>query len=168
MSQIINWLSNISYTDPAIWLALGAGAAVILVFLFLGRRQRRTGAIVAGAPDNGPNPADMWLPPSKGPDERRRSVRRTGIPTAVQICDPRKPKRLIDGFVLDRSSGGLRLAMEKPFPTGSTLQIRPTTAPPETPWVVIIIRNCREIGDYFEIGCQFQEELPWHLLLMFG
>jgi hypothetical protein len=168
MSQIINWFSNISFADPAIWLALGSGIAVILLFLFLGRRQRRTGPIVASTAEDGLNPADVWLPPSKGPDERRRSVRRSGVPTAVQISDPRKPKRLIDGFVLDRSSGGLRLAMEKPFPTGSTLQIRPTTAPDDSPWITIIIRNCREVGDYFEIGCQFQEELPWHLLLMFG
>jgi hypothetical protein len=46
--------------------------------------------------------------------------------------------------------------------------VRPTLAPDSSPWVTIIIRNCREVGDYFEIGCQFQEELPWNLLLMFG
>src|SRR5580692_1113311 len=103
MSQIINWFSNFSVADPSIWLALGSGIAVVLVFLFLGRRQRRSGGIVASAADEGLNPADVWLPPTKGPDERRRSVRRTGVPTAVQISDPRRPKRLIDGFVLDRS-----------------------------------------------------------------
>jgi len=168
MSQIINWFSNISFADPSIWLAFGSGIAVILVFLILGRRQRRIGPIVASTAEEGPNPADMWLPPAKGPDERRRSVRRTGVPTAIRVSDPRKPKKLIDGFVLDRSSGGLRLALEKPFPTGSTLQVRPSTAPDTSPWVTIIIRNCREVGDYFEIGCQFQEELPWNLLLMFG
>jgi hypothetical protein len=169
MSQIIKWVSNISANDPAIWLALGSGMAIILIFLFLGRRQRRSGAVVAPATDeNGLSPADVWLPPAKGPDERRRSVRRTGVPTAIQISDPKRPKRVIDGFVLDRSSGGLRLAMEKPFATGIVLNIRPTNAPPEMAWVPIFIRNCREVGDYFEIGCQFQEELPWNLLLMFG
>jgi len=169
MSEIINWFSKISFTDPAIWLALGSGMAIVLIFLFLGRRQRRATAIVASFSDeSNANPADVWLPSTKSPDERRRSVRRIGIPTAVRITDPKKPKKTIEGFVLDRSSGGLRLAMEKPFSTGVILQIRPTNAPPESPWIPIIIRNCREVGDYFEVGCQFQEELPWHLLLMFG
>jgi hypothetical protein len=168
MSQIINWFSNISFADPAIWLALGSGMSVVLVFLFVGRRQRRAKPVVASADDSGLNPADVWMPPAKGPDERRRSVRRVGVPTAVQIIDPKKPKKPIEGYVLDRSSGGLRLAMEKPFSTGATLQVRPVNAPEESPWINIIIRNCREVGDYFEVGCQFLEELPWHLLLLFG
>jgi hypothetical protein len=167
MSQLINWLSKISVTDPAVWLALGSGMSVVLIFLFLGRRQRRA-TVIASDAEAIANPADIWLPPSKSPDERRRSVRRSGVPTSVQIVDPKKPKRPIEGYVLDRSSGGLRLAMEKPFSTGLTLQIRPTNAPSETPWIPIIIRSCREVGDYFEVGSQFMEELPWHLLLMFG
>jgi hypothetical protein len=169
MSQIINWFSNISFADPAIWLALGSGMAVVLIFLFVGRRQHRAKPVVGSATDDAePNPADVWMPPSKGPDERRRSVRRVGIPTAVQIIDPKKPKKKIGGYVLDRSSGGLRLAMEKPFSTGATLQVRPVNAPEESPWIDIIIRSCRDVGDYFETGGQFLEELPWHLLLLFG
>lgn len=169
MTQLTRYFAELSMTDPAVWLALGAGFAVVLVFLFLGRRQRRPAPIVVSA-ENGTdgNPADVWMPAPKRPDERRRSSRRLGVPTAIQLVDPKKPKRVLGGFVLDRSSGGLRLALEKPYPTGSTLQVRPTSAPAESPWVGIIIRSCKETGDYFEIGCQFQEELPWHLLLMFG
>ena len=166
MTQLTLWFSNLSATDPAIWVAIGSGITVVLAFLFLGRRQRRATAVVAANPSA--NPTDDWLPTQKRSDERRRSVRRLGVPTAVQIGDPKKPKKVIEGYVLDRSSGGLRLAMEKPFATGAALQIRPSNAPPESPWIVIIIRSCREVGDYFEVGCQFQEELPWHLLLMFG
>lgn len=171
MAELTNWFAKLSYKDPTLWLAIGSGLAVVLVFLLLGRRQRRQALVVAsgtGGAGETANTADDWLPPSKRPDERRRSLRRTGVPTPVQVSDPKRPKRVIDGYVLDRSSGGLRLAMEKPFPTGVALQVRPTNAPPESPWITIIIRSCREVGDYFEVGCQFQEELPWHLLLMFG
>jgi hypothetical protein len=169
MTQLTKFFSDLSFGEPAIWLAIGSGLIILLIFLFLGRRQRRQAAIVGSSQKDEPTPGeDAWLSPSKRADERRRSIRRTGVPTAVQIIDPKKPKRVIEGFVLDRSSGGIRLAAEKPFPTGSTLQVRPSHAPDESPWVIIIIRSCREVGDYFELGCQFHEELPWNLLLMFG
>ena len=170
MTQLTKMFSNISLTDPILWLALGSGFAVVLIFLFLGRRQRRAAAIIASAGNGGADvsPADVWVATPKRPDERRRSTRRSGVPTPIQVSDPKKPKRLVNGYVLDRSSGGIRLAMEKPFPTGSTMQVRPTNAPPESAWIIIIVRSCREVGDYFELGCQFQEELPWNILLMFG
>jgi len=169
MSQLTKLFSSISFDEPALWIALGSGFAVILVFLFLGRRQRRTLAVVVGdGAVDGINPADNWLPPSKRPDERRRSSRRSGIPTAVQLFDPKKARKMIGGFVLDRSAGGIRLASEKPFSSGLTLNVRSANAPDESPWVLITVRSCREVGDYFELGCQFQEDLPWHLLLMFG
>jgi hypothetical protein len=167
MTELTKWFSNLSVREPALWLAIGSGFAILLFFLILGRRQRRAAAIVAAGNELA-STADQWLPPPKRPDERRRSTRRSGVPTPVQVCDPKKPKRVVDGYVLDRSSGGLRLALAKPFPAGAALQIRPANAPPENPWIVIIVRSCREIGDYFEVGGQFQEELPWHLLLMFG
>ena len=169
MSKVTGWFANVSAGDPAVWVALGAGFAVVLAFLLLGRRQRRAAAIVVSAPaDADVNPADVWLPPSKRADERRRSTRRSGVPTPVRITDPQRPKKAFEAFVLDRSTGGLRVASEKPFPSGSNLLIRPSNAPEEVASVTIIVRNCKEVGDYYELGCQFQEELPWHVLLMFG
>ncbi len=168
MTQLTKFFSDLSFGEPAIWLATGSGLVILMVFLLLGRRQRRHVAVVALNEKQDLDPVDAWLPPSARPDERRRSTRRTGVPTPIRLTDPRKPKRVIEGFVLDRSAGGIRLASEKPFPTGSTLQVRPTNAPDEFPWVIIIIRSCRELGDYFELGCQFHDELPIHQLLMFG
>ena len=175
MTELTKLFTNIGIGDPAVWLAIGSGLAIVLVFLFLGRRQRRLVAVVgpnaegtANQTNVGPNAADDWMPPQIHADERRRSIRRSGVPTSVTVVDPKKGRKTVEVFVLDRSSGGVRLASQGPFPTGSTLQIRTTTAPPESPWVVIIVRSCREVGDYFELGCQFEEELPWHLLLMFG
>ncbi|MCE9533750.1 MAG: PilZ domain-containing protein [Planctomycetes bacterium] len=169
MTQITKLFSNLAITDPAVWLAISAGLIVVFVFLLLGRRKRRAARVVVSEESlNDLNPADVWLPPSKRSDERRRATRRLGVPTPVKVLDPRKPKRPIEAFVLDRSSGGVRMAAEKPFPTGTTMQIRPSNAHEESPWVTIIVRSCREVGDHFELGCQFQEELPIHILLLFG
>ncbi len=168
MTELTKLFTNIAIGDPAVWLALGSGLAIVLVFLFLGRRQRRMVAVVGAVDMDAIRTADAWLPPPMHPDERRRSIRRSGVPTSVHITDPKKARKTVEAFVLDRSSGGVRLAAEKPVPAGSKVQIRATTAQPESPWVVINVRSCREVGDYFELGCQFDEELPWHLLLMFG
>ncbi len=169
MAQLSRLFIDFSFRDPAVWLALSSGFAVVLTFLFLGRRQRKPAVVVVSdAAENEANPADVWLPPPKRPDERRRSTRRTGVPTALQAIDPKKPKKKVNGYVLDRSSGGLRIALEKPFPTGTALQVKPVHAPAELQWITITVRNCRECNDFFELGCQFQEELPWHILLMFG
>jgi len=170
MTQLMNLFSNMTITDPAIWLAVGSGLVVVFLFLLLGRRKRRQAKIIGANNSDNPevNPADAWLQPTKRVDERRKATRRLGVPTAISIVDSKKSKRPIDGFVLDRSSGGVRVAAQKPFPAGSTLQIRPANASDDSPRVIIIVRSCREVGDHFELGCQFQEELPWHVLLMFG
>ncbi len=167
MTQLTKLFSNLSFAEPALWVALGSGIAVVMVFLFLGRRHRRP-LVVGPAGGNEATGHDAWLPAMKSADERRRSIRRTGVPTAVSLTDPKKPKRPADAFVLDRSSGGLRLATEKPFPSGSSLQVRPVNAPPDLQSIAIIVRSCREVGDHFELGCQFMEELEWNILLMFG
>lgn len=171
MSQTINWMSSISLNNPAVWLVLIPAVGIVLLLLFLQRRSDQAAVRLAAETQtegNEFNPADAWLPPTTAADERRQTTRRSGVPTEVQISDPKKPKKIIGGYVLDRSRGGLRLAMEKPIATGVVLNVRPTNAPPEVAWTPIFVRFCNDVGDYFEVGCEFQVELSWNLLLMFG
>jgi hypothetical protein len=51
---------------------------------------------------------------------------------------------------------------------GATLLARPGNAPEGFEWVKVTIRNCREVGDYYEVGCQFETDLELSRLLMFG
>ena len=142
---------------------------VILLFLFLGRRQRQFNPIVTSAsPEFGR--ADWQQLAHVRPDERRRALRRGGLPTSVHVFDPKSGRRSkpLQAFVLDRSAGGIRIAIEKPLSVGQMLQTRPTNAPDEFTWVTVIVRNCREVGDYFEVGCQFEAEPELGRLLMFG
>jgi PilZ domain len=170
MQSLTQWFAGLSLGDPAMWLALAAGLTVVLAFLFLGRRSRRSRgpvvlphALVGSGDWEGPVPSARH-------DERRRAIRRGGLPTPILILDPKTGRRAkaVEAYVLDRSTGGLRLALEKPVNAGSTLLAKPGNAPEGFDWVKIVIRNCREVGDYFEVGCQFETELDLSRLLMFG
>jgi hypothetical protein len=163
-------MSSLSAVDPALWLALGAGAAVMVVLLFLGRRGRRARGPVL-LPTGGMGSMDWESPiPSARHDERRRAIRRGGLPTPILIVDSKGGRRakVNEAYVLDRSTGGLRLALERPVPVGGGLLARPGNAPEGFDWVKMTIRSCREVGDYYEVGCQFDVELELSRLLMFG
>lgn len=169
MPSLTQWLSEMSATDPSLWLALGAGLVVILVFLILGRRKKHGGPVVL---PSGPTASPDWEAPHPlaRHDERRRSIRRGGLPTPILVVDSKGGKRAkaTEAYVLDRSTGGLRLALERAFPAGSLLLAKPGNAPEGFEWVKLVVRNCREVGDYYELGCQFETDLELSRLLMFG
>jgi hypothetical protein len=75
---------------------------------------------------------------------------------------------LIVGTVLDLSRHGLRIALPVALPVNSMLQIRADNAPPETPWVKIIVRNSRRGRKCFEHGCELAADVPLYLRLSFG
>jgi hypothetical protein len=151
--------------DPSLILALAAGVVVVVGLLYFGRRKQPVATAVL--PSGSPN----WEEPlSVRHDERRRSIRRGGLPTPIMVVDSKAGKRAkaAEAYVLDRSTGGLRLALERAVPVGSLLLAKPGNAPDGFEWVKITIRNCREVGDYFEVGCQFETDLELNRLLMFG
>jgi hypothetical protein len=169
MQSLTQLFSGLSATDPSLWLALAAGFVVILAFLLLGRRRRFRGPVVL--PSSPAGSADWEATTlSARHDERRRSIRRGGLPTPILVVDSKGGKRAkaTEAYVLDRSSGGLRLALERAFPTGAALLAKPGNAPEGFEWVKLVVRNCREVGDYFELGCQFETDLELSRLLMFG
>lgn len=169
MQSLSQWLSGLSATDPSLWLALGAGLVVIMTFLFLGRRKRFRGPVILPS-DPAASPDWEALPPLARHDERRRSIRRGGLPTPILIVDAKGGRRAkaTEAYVLDRSSGGLRLALERGFPVGTAMLAKPGNAPDGFEWVKLVVRNCKETGDYFELGCQFETDLELSRLLMFG
>jgi hypothetical protein len=73
-----------------------------------------------------------------------------------------------DGFVVDRSTGGLRILMQAVIAPGTTLQVKAVNAPDTIGFVTVIVRSCRKNGDHFEVGCEFEKTPPWNVLLLFG
>jgi hypothetical protein len=70
--------------------------------------------------------------------------------------------------VVNRSRTGLALVVRQPIEVGTMLQVRADDAPETVPWVAIQVRNCRARRKHWIVGCQFQQELPWDILLLFG
>jgi hypothetical protein len=71
-------------------------------------------------------------------------------------------------WVTDRGRGGLGLVVTRLVPLGSPILVRPTDAPPGTPWAQLEVRNCRRKGPRWHIGCRYTEELPSMLRLQLG
>ncbi len=169
MQDLVNSFSSLSLTDPAVWMALAAFLIVMLIFVFRVRKPSKHFATTSGSNiDGGFLPPTNWNSAVRRSDEKRRSVRRGGVPTPITVVDPSQNRRPLDAYVLDRSTGGIRIAVQKPLPVGASVQVRPHHSTDDVPWIPVLIRNCREIGDYYEVGCQFEKELPWNLLLLFG
>jgi hypothetical protein len=152
--------------DPALIMAAASGLLVVLALVLVTRRRRSRGPVVlpTGSPD--------WESPiaTARHDERRRAIRRGGLPTPIYIVDAKggRKAKVTEAYVLDRSTGGLRLALESQVQVGSALMAKPSNAPEGFEWVRMNIRSCREVGDYYEVGCQFDQELELSRLLMFG
>jgi hypothetical protein len=168
MQAVSEWFSGLSAGDPALWVALIAGLAVVVALLIVsrrgGRKQSDAVQLPAGSTD-WDNPV-----PTARHDERRRSIRRGGLPTPILVVDAKggRKAKATEAYVLDRSTGGLRLALDRPVQVGSSMLTRPGNAPEGFEWVRVTIRNCREVGDYYEVGCQFETELELSRLLLFG
>jgi len=143
---------------------LVALAVILLVFLlFRGQRRR---SIVPTMAKGGSR--SSWVSETPSLSDRRTSIRREGTPVKIMATSPAFKNGTNPGYILDRSTGGLKLALEAGMAPGSSMQIRANHAPETTPWVTAIVRNCTDTGEHFEMGCEFEKTPPWNVLLLFG
>jgi len=168
------WLDTIlALLQNNLLVTVGGCVAVLilsLLFLRLRRRSRRleaaTLAAIGGSSTD--DKALNWAPPEQSYADRRGSVRRVGAPVRVSLSSPNFRNRVNDGYVVDRSTGGLRIILQGALAPGSTLQVRAVNAPDTIGFVTVIVRSCRKTGDHFELGCEFENSPPWNVLLLFG
>jgi len=102
------------------------------------------------------------------PSERRKALRREGSSISVTVTDAEASREPLEAMVVDRSTGGICLHLPEPVEEGTVLGVLPYNAPEGLPWIQVIVRNQRQQGDVWALGCQFVEELPLHVLLLFG
>lgn len=140
--------------------------AVILVVFLLFRGQRKKSAVFALTKTS--DKGSSWMTEQQSLSDRRTSVRREGTPVKIMVTSPAFQNGTNSGYVLDRSTGGLKLALKAGMAPGSSMQLRATHAPETTPWVTVIVRNCTDTGEHFEMGCEFEKTPPWNVLLLFG
>jgi hypothetical protein len=150
------WLMTIS-------VGIVAGLGVVGALHYLIRPRLR---LVPPVKTPKQEPGDPFVHGS--PTEQRKAFRREGNPVEVLIVQIASGAVQGEGFVIDRCVGGLGLFVEQPLEVGKHLNVRPTNAPPITPWVEIIVKSCRASNPGYEVGCQFVRTPPWAILLMFG
>ncbi|HSQ58270.1 MAG TPA: PilZ domain-containing protein [Gemmata sp.] len=159
-------------------LVIGAGVALgVLWGVLIFRRKGIPGLdpekLAAESSSQG-NPrnesrATNWEPPEYSYADRRAAVRRDGQPVRVIVAAPSLGKGAAhEGYVLDRSTGGLKLALKVGMAVGGSLQVRAAHAPDTIGFVAVIVRSCRQHEDHFEVGCEFEKTPPWNVLLLFG
>jgi hypothetical protein len=117
-------------------------------------------------PANGPGTLSPDLPNKWG--EKRQHLRRKGQVRRILLSDTPDHEAPTLCWVTDRSRGGLGIVADRAFVSGALLAARPADAPDDVPWVQLQVRNCRRKGKRWHIGCQFAEELPWSVVLLFG
>lgn len=105
------------------------------------------------------------------PVDQRGTFRRKGNPIEVLVTTPEDKKNPSVASLLDRSMGGMRLALFDGMAVGSVISIRPINANEMVPWVDLEIKSCRpsvEMPGKFDIGCQYVKAPPYSIQLLFG
>lgn len=156
----------------------GVVAVLVLTYLCLSaafRRRELDPEKLAAAPataggSKGPlNEKSLnWEPLEKSYADRRESVRREGQPVRVTLAATVFRNGVADGYVIDRSTGGLKIVAQVAVAPGSTLQVRAVDAPDTIGFVTLIVRSCRKADGHYEFGCEFEKTPPWNVLLLFG
>lgn len=100
--------------------------------------------------------------------ERRSTPRRRGNPISVSIANGTREANPYQGWVVDRSAGGLRLLVDEAVPAGTLLNVRPTKASPSFPWVQVKVKSCYPERKSWNLGCQFVQKVSWEDLQLFG
>jgi hypothetical protein len=147
-----------------IWLPI----LVFVAIAGLGFWLSRPGA-VATEPLSEPVQS-LTATPAKAPDQRG-AHRRPGNTIEVHVASPEDKEAPSLANVLDRSTGGVRLALFAELAVGTVLSIRPVRADDMVPWVDVEIRSCKpskEVPGAFEVGCQYVKSPPYSIQLLFG
>jgi hypothetical protein len=102
-----------------------------------------------------------------GGAEKRTSRRRWGNPTDI-LLRTYLWEGDTHGLVVNRSTGGLGIYIDREVPADTSLQVRAVEAPHYIPSIWAEVRHCRKVGKGWFLGCQFSDEVPWNVRVWFG
>ena len=158
-------LFNLPYA--VFWLP-GTVFMAIVGFTYWFVRPRPLASVVGESTQAGTEQPALTAKPAP---EQRAAFRRAGNPVQVHIATPDDKSSPVHGCVLDRSVGGMRLAVYEEVESGTVLSIRPLRADSMVPWIDLEVRSCcisAEMTGQFELGCKYVKTPPYSLQLIFG
>jgi hypothetical protein len=117
------------------------------------------------APANTPARLDPFLVGSAS--EKRSVPRRGGLTVRVLLCRA-EGGTPIEAAVIDRSLKGLGILVHRSFTRGTLLKVRPRDAHEKTLSVQVAVRNCRQKGKQWFLGCRFLQTPPANVLMLLG
>jgi len=100
--------------------------------------------------------------------ENRSSIRRRGKFVRVFISNEAALAEPTEGWVIDRSLGGLCLSVKREIPLDTILSVKAANAGEQIPWVQVHIKRCQSTGERWELGCEFVRVPSWNVLMLFG
>jgi hypothetical protein len=142
------------------WAVVVMGLAVAALCFVMGwslLRQRSRGATGKSAEDLLPRVVA----------DRRTGCRRTGNCVTVDLAEGDATEAPKSAWVLDRSTGGMRLEVDREFAVGAVLKVRPRTAA-SPPWTDVVVRSCKPDNGVWHLGLQFVKTPSYNLLMLFG
>jgi hypothetical protein len=149
-----------------VWVAPVAGLAVAGLSLFVGRawqRSRQASSLIDESESAPPDPFEVG-----SAMERRLAARRVGRHVRVYVSDASAKAPPFDGWVLDRSIGGVCLSLGRQVPPETILSIRAYNAADTIPWTQVRVLRCQSQGNHYQLGCQFLRTPPFNAMMLFG
>jgi hypothetical protein len=100
---------------------------------------------------------------------RRAAPRRAGRHVDVLISDATQETPPHQGWVIDRSTGGLALGSIHAADIGTILSVRPLDGSETVPWVQVEVRQCSALDHgSWRLGCKFVRPPPYSVMMLFG
>lgn len=158
---------DIDFSNWRQWIVPAVGVGSALLALVVGW------ILVGGRSKAKPSAAQDPFDPAHKlsfyvPSEKRKAPRRRGGSVEVFISDADAKSEPFKGVIVDRSTGGLRLLIDRQIKPATILSVRSCQAMDMVPWVQVQVKSCRPDGKTWEVGCQFLLTPPWNVMLLFG
>lgn len=150
-----------------LWWIIAAGLLVTTLAFVLGARFFGSSQRVT-APRDPTEPGKHDPFALGGQTERRVAHRRRGSSVGVMIADPEQKQPEREGWVLDRSLGGLGLFSDVEMAAGTLIRVKPEHAPALTPWTDVEVKECKPHETGYHLCCAFVKTPPYSILLLFG
>lgn len=89
-----------------------------------------------------------------------------GKPVSVLVSDGTVSEEPLNGWVLDRPAGGLKILVDDEIKVGTVIGVRPNREHPDAQWINVSVKSVKPERQSYLITCHFVERPPWKALAL--